>query len=386
MMLRRRQMAMNQVWHAPNRQPWCLVCEELKLQYISAAAKRPESKPHSNRMKFILFPVVIATELLLASSAFVECDTAGTLRHKMGPGITKEIAMGVRSEWPFRNGLWSDWFLDGPRIPGSHYFDMSDISTSKDIFPTLNPKGLNVMFPPKSLFAATMDAMGITNDDQVAVYGRRGCWFTPRIWYMFKTYGQSKVGLMQGSLEDWIDLGGPVDSTPMKEYNVRAKDLVRQADDADYLASETARNRLVDMDQVLAQVNSSRVIVDTRGSSYKKKGHIPGAIHIPYSSLVEPDNSLRLKNKKELVEILEANSIPRDEHILLTCGSGVSSTVNHVEFPEVTRSNLAELAQSVERTTLNRVVVGSIPTFGAINAYSHRHVVRVMSNDVRSRD
>ncbi len=27
--------------------------------------------------------------------------------------------------------------------------------------------------------------------------------------------------------------------------------------------------------------------------------------------------------------------------------------------------NTAELAQSVERTTLNRVVVGSIPTFGA---------------------
>ncbi len=29
-------------------------------------------------------------------------------------------------------------------------------------------------------------------------------------------------------------------------------------------------------------------------------------------------------------------------------------------------STRAELAQSVERTTLNRVVVGSIPTFGAI--------------------
>jgi hypothetical protein len=39
-------------------------------------------------------------------------------------------------------------FLDGPRIPGSHYFDMNDISTSKELFPDLNPKGLDVMFPP----------------------------------------------------------------------------------------------------------------------------------------------------------------------------------------------------------------------------------------------
>ena len=31
-----------------------------------------------------------------------------------------------------------------------------------------------------------------------------------------------------------------------------------------------------------------------------------------------------------------------------------------------TLPTVAELAQSVERTTLNRVVVGSIPTFGAL--------------------
>ncbi len=30
------------------------------------------------------------------------------------------------------------------------------------------------------------------------------------------------------------------------------------------------------------------------------------------------------------------------------------------------RASIAELAQSVERTTLNRVVVGSIPTFGVL--------------------
>ena len=33
-------------------------------------------------------------------------------------------------------------------------------------------------------------------------------------------------------------------------------------------------------------------------------------------------------------------------------------------FDKITQILTAELAQSVERTTLNRVVVGSIPTFG----------------------
>jgi thiosulfate/3-mercaptopyruvate sulfurtransferase len=176
----------------------------------------------------------------------------------------------------------------------------------------------------QSLFAATMDAMGIQKDAQLVVYGRRGCLFTPRIWYMFKTYGQSNVGLMQGSLEDWIDIGGPIDSTPMEEDNIWAKYLVQKAVDTDFTVPDTARNRLLDMDQVLQQVNSCRVIVDTRGSSFDKKGHIPGAKHIPYSSLVEPGNSLQLKDKKELMKILESNEIPKDEPILLSCGSGVS--------------------------------------------------------------
>lgn len=176
----------------------------------------------------------------------------------------------------------------------------------------------------QSLFAAAMDAMGIQRDDQVVVYGRRGCWFTPRIWYMLKTYGQSNAGLMQGSLEDWIDAGGPIDSAPLPEYDLWAKDLVVEAEETDFSVPDTARTQLVDMDQVLNQLNSSRVIVDTRGSSFESMGHIPGAKHIPYSSLVEPDNSLQLKDKKELMEILEFNEIPKDNPILLSCGSGVS--------------------------------------------------------------
>jgi hypothetical protein len=31
------------------------------------------------------------------------------------------------------------------------------------------------MMPPKELFAATMDAMGITNDHSLVVYGSQGC-------------------------------------------------------------------------------------------------------------------------------------------------------------------------------------------------------------------
>ena len=62
-------------------------------------------------------------------------------------------------------------FEAGPRIPGAQFFDIDDIAAKGD----LNPKGLPHMMPPKQLFAAAMDAMGITNDDHLIVYANKGC-------------------------------------------------------------------------------------------------------------------------------------------------------------------------------------------------------------------
>lgn len=187
-----------------------------------------------------------------------------------------------------------------------------------------------------------MDAMDIENDDQVVIYGRKGCWFTPRTWYMFKTYGQgSNVKLMQGSLEEWIEKGGPVDEG-LVSCDIWAKDLIEdgatQQDDFKYQISSTARDRLVDMDFVKSVVLNNdeddkeatkTTIVDTRGSSFAK-GHIPGAIQIGYSSLVipttedHPGDTLKMKPKEELEQILKSNNISKERPTLLTCGSAVS--------------------------------------------------------------
>lgn len=74
------------------------------------------------------------------------------------------------------------WFLKGrnaraeyeagPRIEGAQFFDIDDIASKG---PDLNPKNLKHMMPPKQLFAAAMDAMGITNEDHIILYGTKGC-------------------------------------------------------------------------------------------------------------------------------------------------------------------------------------------------------------------
>lgn len=65
-----------------------------------------------------------------------------------------------------------DEFEAGPRIAGAQFFDIDDVCSKG---PILNPKGLKHMMPPKDLFAAAMDAMGVTNDMNLVVYGSNGC-------------------------------------------------------------------------------------------------------------------------------------------------------------------------------------------------------------------
>jgi thiosulfate/3-mercaptopyruvate sulfurtransferase len=187
-----------------------------------------------------------------------------------------------------------------------------------------------------------MDAMGIKNSDQVIVYGREGSLFTPRIWYMFRRYGQERVGIMEGSLEEWVDKGGQIDTDAISDDLLFwAKDLVAaKVTTANYKVPADAKEPFVDMEQVLQMVNKQQhandddnepetIIVDTRGSSFAK-GHIPGAVHIPYSSLVEKDNSLKLKPRAELMSILKSKGLGKSDdgtkspRVLLSCGSGVS--------------------------------------------------------------
>lgn len=235
-----------------------------------------------------------------------------------------------------RNGRTD--FVDGPRIPGSIYFDVNDIAASKELFPQINPTGLSHMQPPASLFAAFMDACGITNSDRIIVYGRAGCAFLPRIWFTFRqVMGHCNASLMQGSLEDWVQAGGPVDTEPLKVPIPRAVDLDLIRAPSYQVAVQ--QNVVVDLEQMKAIVSDTgskeTVIVDTRGSSFAY-GHIPGAIHVPYSSLHVPDNPNRFQSAPVLRDVLQAAGVVNDsiKRVVVSCGSGVSSCSLYLALEE----------------------------------------------------
>lgn len=221
-------------------------------------------------------------------------------------------------------------FEHGPRIPNSVFFDIVDVSSSSQEHPSINNNNnnnnLKCMLPTPSLFAAVMDQLNITNDDHVIVYGRQGHLFLPRVWFTFSIMGHANVSIMQGSLSDWMKEGGPVDTSRTSVIQATTLKTFQEDTLSYYYTATMQPNIVVTSQDVLKSLNNPSIqLVDARGSSFQKKGHIPHSIHIPYSSL--SDHGV-MKSPSELLAIFESagvNPLDREASIICTCGHGVSA-------------------------------------------------------------
>ena len=199
-----------------------------------------------------------------------------------------------------------------------------------------------------------MDASGISNDDHVVIYGREGCVFTPRTHFLFRSLGHdpSRVHLMQGSFEEWARRGGAVNTGPTT-VPFWAEDLVALLKGSEGAPPSPPRYRARDaanvcsLDRVMAALNEvddkdgeDTLILDPRGTSFAG-GHIPGAINVPYLSIVEADDWLKFRPREDLLGVfLSAGvDVATDRPVILTCGSGVSVCHLFLALEECGRDN-----------------------------------------------
>eukprot|EP00581_Thalassiosira_minuscula_P017999 CAMPEP_0183731770 /NCGR_PEP_ID=MMETSP0737-20130205/36377_1 /TAXON_ID=385413 /ORGANISM="Thalassiosira miniscula, Strain CCMP1093" /LENGTH=404 /DNA_ID=CAMNT_0025964587 /DNA_START=147 /DNA_END=1361 /DNA_ORIENTATION=- len=273
-------------------------------------------------------------------------------------------------------------FSTGPRLPNARYVDIDAIATTNELFPEQNPKGLPHMMPPPKLFVLAMDAYNIGNDDHVIIYARRGALFTPRVWFLFMSMGHDpkRLHLMQGSLEDYAEEGGgSVETHSLMGTNDQYSEVVGKScincfdqgilnttrlyhayystTKPQYHSNVTSATNICGKIEVLEAINDildkgnsqrkitkesfkKAVILDTRGSGYAKKGHMPSAIHLPYTKIATAANSLVMNPKTELKKLFEERGVDYSDpelKIILSCGSGVSVCHGYLALKELGR-------------------------------------------------
>lgn len=201
-------------------------------------------------------------------------------------------------------------------IPGAQFFDIDEISDHSIDLPH--------MFPDEATFAAAAGAMGIGNGDTVVCYDGGKMTGAGRVWWMFRAFGHDKVAILDGGMTKWKAEGRPTtsDAANVQPATFKAKF------DPDFVHSR---------EQMLATIDrGDRQILDARSAGRftgqepepragMRSGHMPGALNLPYTSLVAADGTL--KPDAELRAALTGAGIDMARPVVTSCGSGVSATV-----------------------------------------------------------
>ena len=273
----------------------------------------------------------------LSNSARMASTTLANdlLTNQLEVSITDAIA--CHAEVAFMDGSW--WlgqpdkarqaYEAGPRIAGAHFYDIDDVATKTT---DRNPKGLPHMMPPPSLQATFMDACGVTNQKHIIVYGQADCPFLHRAYFqiMAMRHGVAKTHLLAGSLQDWIDAGGPVengykaslrvdDLPPSNSYHAvdPGQSIVDMAQLKQLITTQSTDIQIVDArsaERFLAQVDEPRPGL--------RRGHMPGAQNICFQDVLLPESPVQLKDVGTLKGLVAG--LDRKKRIIATCGSGAT--------------------------------------------------------------
>jgi thiosulfate/3-mercaptopyruvate sulfurtransferase len=207
-------------------------------------------------------------------------------------------------------------FITG-HIPGARFFDI-DVVADQDT-------DLPHMVPTPGRFAKLMEQMGVSNTSRVVFYDQKGLASAARGWWLMGLFGHDQAAVLDGGLPKWKAEGRPVEDGPAVPP---APGIFRP----DFRAT-----RLRGIGDMLRDVASGdTLILDARPAGRftaavrepragMRSGHMPGAASLPYTDLLNPDQTLRAPN--ELRTRFAAAGVDGNRPVVTSCGSGVTAAI-----------------------------------------------------------
>jgi thiosulfate/3-mercaptopyruvate sulfurtransferase len=217
------------------------------------------------------------------------------------------------------------------RIPRAIFFDIDAIADKTTDLPH--------MLPSPEQFASQMRKMGIGDGMRLIIYDNAGLFSAARVWWSFRAMGHEDVAVLDGGFPAWEAAGYPIETEPPQKRGERhftarlRTDLVRDLADMRRLVGGKG-----------AAVLDARPAPRFRGEAVEpraglKSGHMPGALNIPASSLINERGQLR--SKEELSAIFAEAGAEMSRAPVCTCGSGVTAAIIALALARLGRWNAA---------------------------------------------
>ncbi|WP_034650236.1 sulfurtransferase [Corynebacterium vitaeruminis] len=162
-------------------------------------------------------------------------------------------------------------------------------------------------------FAALMDSKGIARDDTVVIYGDKSNWWAAFTFWVFKLFGHEDVRLLNGGRDAWMaeerDTSFAVPEYPAKNYPVVEREEAElRAFVAEVLA---ATDEVGLLDVRTEQEYAGTSDPDSPSTGVLRRGHIPGAVNIPWEQSVHPNSRFRslAELKKAYAPVLDKEQV-----------------------------------------------------------------------------
>jgi thiosulfate/3-mercaptopyruvate sulfurtransferase len=193
------------------------------------------------------------------------------------------------------------------------------------------------LLPDAAQLSAVLSAIGLTPDRHVVAYDSEGNGRASRLLWTLDTLGHSAFSLLDGGLAAWAAANGALESgavTPTpSSYQARFLNPDAVAD-LDYI-----RSRLADPDMVVLDTRSAGEYsgADQRAA---RAGHIPGAVNLDWTSLMDPQRERRMLPEAVIRGLLEQRGVTPDKEIVLHCQTHHRSAhtyvlLKHLGYPHL---------------------------------------------------
>lgn len=195
-------------------------------------------------------------------------------------------------------------------------------------------KGRPAVYCPDEVIQANFRRIGLVSDQPVVVYTGLGSF---KKWgdgleqtmmaYTLVRFGHTAVYLLDGGLDKWKKEGKPVTKVfpPVRESTFTVR--VQRDFYVEYEEFKSVKDR---SDVILLDARPSP-LYEGQGP-WIKPGHIPGAVNLPWTSLMTADNTRLLNPDDEIQTILESKGITRDKTVICSCGTGREATNEFILF------------------------------------------------------
>lgn len=206
-------------------------------------------------------------------------------------------------------------------IPGARFFDL-DASSDKN-------SSLPHMLPDARDFAAIMAGLGVSNTSDIVVYDTAGIFSAPRLWWMLRAFGHTRVRVLDGGLPAWKRLFPDAIAQGAESYG--AGNFVAELHPELVATKDEVANDALQICDARSFARFSGQEEDPRAGV--RSGHIPGSRNLHYARLLT-DQGL-LKPDDELRAIFESTGITLGEPLVTSCGSGVTACILALALHEI---------------------------------------------------